>query len=547
VSGDGPVPRRLVALAATVTGMFVVAGFAAMWLLSPRVPYADTWRFLDRFLSVSFPANVLAADNGHREVFPNLVRVAELHWCDANQALQITGGMLLAALFGLLAWRSIRALAWAPRAAATVTIAAGVFWLGNGRKLAHGSESIHLFAVLCCLAGGLLALTRAAAGARATVLAALLALAATFCFGSGVACFPAFVVVALLQRRPVRDLLPFAVAGTLALAALLLGGDGGVPASWSLPRTAELALRLLGAPSTWAFSPLLDPEHAARLPGALLAGAAGLVAGPAHDAFGPALAARWPALAFGIAGAAWLLAATWRCARRTCAREALLGLGFAWFAVACTAMVAALRLDYFALHPEQVTTQRYLPWSMLLWTGLLLQRAATVERPRAALLSALVFAALLLPSSVWTARYAWKQRATAELTAVGAAVGMLGTDFPLEETIESELRHVLPALREQRTAMFAWPETAWLGRALPPGRAPLAVRDVVVEPRPNRFGPPGCAVTLLADDPGGDHLLLVDAAGVARGIVARLPFEPHWRGWMLGTPDAATLRVVTAP
>ncbi len=539
-------PRRLVALAATVTGMFTVSGLLTMWLLSPRVPYADSWRFLDHFLATPFPANVLAADNGHREVLPNAVRVVELHWCDANQLLQTSVGLALALLFVVLVWRTILPLPAAVRAAAAVVLAAGVFWLGNGRKLAHGSEALHLFAVLCCLLGGLRALAAPAARAREMVAAAALALVATFCFGSGLACFPAFAAVAVLQRRPWTHQLPLAGAALLALPGLLGGGDGTWPSAWSAGFAGELLLRLLGAASAWVFSPLLDPAHAARLPGGTLAALAGTVAVPAHAAFGPAASARWPAVAFGTLGLVWLAAASWRARARGAPAVAMIGLGLAWFATACMAMVAVLRLEYFVRHPEQITTQRYLPWSMLAWTGLLLARVATTT-PRRALVAALLFAVVLLPSSVWTGRYAWKQRATAELTAAGAAVGVLDRDFPLEETVESELLHVLPALRAARTSVFAWREVAWLGEPLPAGAPREVLADVTVERVDNVFGPPGSRVSFRADGAGGDRLLVAGPDGRACGIVVRLPFSPWWRGWMLGTAAPGALTAAAAP
>ena len=48
---------------------------------------------------------MLEADNGHRELFPNLVRVLELEWLHANQWLQIaTGAALACATASVLTW-----------------------------------------------------------------------------------------------------------------------------------------------------------------------------------------------------------------------------------------------------------------------------------------------------------------------------------------------------------------------------------------------------------------------------------------------------------
>ncbi|REN05975.1 hypothetical protein DSI35_15590, partial [Mycobacterium tuberculosis] len=63
-----------------------------VWL-SPRVLYADPWRFTQKLLEMPWPANVLVSDNGHREILPNLVRHAELEWLHGNQWLQIGTGV----------------------------------------------------------------------------------------------------------------------------------------------------------------------------------------------------------------------------------------------------------------------------------------------------------------------------------------------------------------------------------------------------------------------------------------------------------------------
>lgn len=78
-------------------------------MLSLRVPYADEWQHYARLLSEPFPASVLAAENGHVEVFANLVRLASLRWMSGDENVQIWIGLLLAlACFGAFvsfAWR----------------------------------------------------------------------------------------------------------------------------------------------------------------------------------------------------------------------------------------------------------------------------------------------------------------------------------------------------------------------------------------------------------------------------------------------------------
>lgn len=522
-------------------------GLLALLLLSPRVPYADPYRFLARLCREPFPANVLASDNGHREVLPNLVRLAELHWLGASQWLQIGVGAALAVVVAALAARATRELAAAPRAAALAVLAVGLFWLGNGRKLAHGNESVHLFLVLAFLLLGLRRLTTAVPDARAVAIATALALLATFSFGSGLACFPAFVVVLWLRRAPLAVYMPLGCGAVLALLGIWSADTRGTSLAGSLADRADLLLRWIGAPSAWAFSPVLDPAHAARQPFAWLRALLEPIAAAAHDAFGPHLSARWPGLAFGVLAALWLLAATARCRRRPANAVELLALGLAWFGAAVGALVIALRTEYFHEHPEQITTQRYIPWSMLVWTGLGLAAVARATRPRVVLCGAIAYAALLAPSQVWTTRYAWKQRDVAERTAVAAAVGVLGAGFALEETDEADLRAALPLLRERTAAMFAWPEVQLLLQPLPSAAKAVAIADVAVRPVENRLGEPGCEFEFSAVAPGAQRLLLAGADGIVRGLAIRRPLTDRWFGVARNSIDANELRVARQP
>ncbi len=525
-------PLRLLATA------YVLVGLVVMLRLSPRVPYADPWRFVERYLSEPFPANVVAADNGHREVLPNLLRVVELHTCAANQSLQIGVGMVLAMLTLALLLYSLRNLAPAGRSVGALVATVGLFWLGNGRKLAHGNESVPLFLVLSSLVLGLLALTatRIEQRARGAYAAAASGIVATFTFGSGIATFPAFAIVLVLQRAPVRHWLPVLVAALAAACGLLLGEQGALPSHVAIFERADLLLRWLGAPSVWAFIPMLDPDHAARLPFAQLRAMLTPLATAMHDVCGQSLSARWPALAFGAFGSLWLAVATYRTYRD--ARGALerIALGLAWFAVSVGALVVLLRTGFFRVHPEQVTTQRYVPWSMLLWTGLLLHHVARARSPARALWPALTFALLLAPSSVWTARYAWKQLAAAELTAVGAAVSVLANDFDLVETPEQDLRRALPLLAAHKAAMFAWPETALLGQRLgADSYTALTITEVVVREVVNRLGAPGSAITFASADTRSTRVVLFGPDRIVRGIAIRLPCDTTWRGWLQGS------------
>jgi hypothetical protein len=254
--------------------------------------------------------------------------------------------------------------------------------------------------------------------------------------------------------------------------------------------------------------------------------------------------AQWPAAAFGIVALLGATSATLRTMHRDPRNLARFALGLVWFGVAVGALVVALRLQFFRTHPDQITTQRYLPWSMLVWLGLVLLQ---IERARSAATAtslALAFAAVLAPSQIWTGRYAHKQLVAAELTALGATVGVLPRDFDLVETMPEDLDRAVPLLRRNGAAMFAWPETKALAAGSGDTLRPVAIAAVEIEPVDNRYAGNGCMVAFTAPTDAPDRLVLTDHLRPC-GLALRLPFIGHWLGFARGAPDAASLGAAT--
>ncbi|GAB3307284.1 hypothetical protein [Luteimonas notoginsengisoli] len=537
--------RHLVPLARALALFYLLAGVAAMWWLAPRVPYADGWRLLGHFLQAPFPQDILAPDNGHHEVLPNAVRVIELHAFAAQQWLQVVVGIALALTTVLVFWRGIRGLAAAPaRSAALLAVVLGVFWLGNIRALAHGNESVHAYCVTLFLAIGLHVLSRERGGRDGVVDAALAAacgLAAAFSFGSGIACFAGFAAVLALRRAPWPQWI--ALAAGLLLALVLLhfdGGSGALPALAPL-RQGETLLRWLAGPFVYAAWPLLDTQLAAQVPVTAARVPAQAIAHAYEGAFGPVLLARWPHLLFGLAGLAWLAVLAWRAWRdRASAAMAgigLAGIGLACFAAAVGAMIALVRIDYFSVHPGQLLAPRYVVWSSLFWAGLLLATAAQARRPARALALVVLVAITLLPSQLWMAKLGGGMQAVAGQTGLAAAVGVVEPSLPLGETVPEELAAALPSARAARVAVFAWPETQWLGhRPEADAMHPLDARDVEVAVVDNRLDPGarGRRVRFVLDDAPGERVLLLDGDGMVRGLAMRDRERGCWIGWMRG-------------
>ena len=543
-------PHAAIIAASALALVYGACGLVAMWF-APRVPYADVWRSLAHFLQSSFPRDVLAPDNGHHAVLPNLVRVIDLHVFAAQQGLQVVVGIALALATLLVLWRAIGSQAHAGiRAAVALVIMIGLFWFGSVRTLMHGNESVHAYAVTLFLALGLYVLTQAWRSAPATTasttdaaLASSCAMAAAFSFGSGIACFAAFAAVLALQRASWRAWCVLLAGLLLTVLLLHWSGGTGVPLRLAPLQQFEQWLRWLAGPFVYASWPLLDPAIAAQIPVPALRVAAVTIAQGYAAWFGPVMLARWPHLLIGAGGLLWLCIVGWRAWRQR-QPGALAAVGLACFGAAVGAMIVLVRGGYFEALPEQLLASRYVVWSSLFWAGLALAAIVQARHATRARALAIAVALLLLPSQAWMARYGTHMRAVAERTAVAAVDGVIDPDLPLGETVPAELTAALPLLRKADAAMFAWPEARWLGRR--PGAAQIVTldaRDVDVAAVSNRIGPAGRRVTFTLRD-ASNRLLLLDADGVVRGLAIRDGRGAQWVGWMHGIGSSAAPQVV---
>ncbi len=528
----------LLAASWALAALYAAIALAAMWL-APRVPYADGWRFLGQFALEPSLLAIFRPDNGHHEVLPHAVRVLELRVFDAQQWLQVGVGigLLLATLAGM--WFVLRKEASPERRVPAMLLAVcGFCWLGNIRTLGHANETVHAYLVTACVVLGITALgsrNGARPDARAAAIPALLGVVAAFSFSSGLAAFVAFLVVALLLRARASAYLVLGLTfvGTLVLRRWDNTGVEAAALGFAPLSQLDLLMRWLAGPSVYAIWPITDPALAAHVPTAALRAVTEWMANAWRGAFGPVMLARWPHLLVGALGACWLAVATWR-TRNTSSATALLGIGLAWFAFAVGGMIAVARLNYFGQHPDQLLAPRYLVWSSLFWTGLAIAAIARTERPHIVVPAVLAIALGLLPSQVWMWHLGASMRNAADRTAVAAAVGVLDPALRMGETRPDELARALPAIRASGAAMFAWPETELLGRAVgDTERGPVPIVSLSTDAVPNLFGEPGRRVRFEARS-DATRLLLVDADGIARGIAIRDPDEGGWVGWMRG-------------
>ncbi|MBW8367104.1 MAG: hypothetical protein K0M70_04510 [Arenimonas sp.] len=549
---ENPPGRR-----ATAAGRSAAAALLAvsvLWLWSAlaaianhafRYPAFDQYRFYPKYLDLDFPASALQLENGHRPIVPALVHIAEIHLTAADQGLQILLGvglaLLTAAGIALPAWRQRRS-ALAGAAAVLMTVLA-IFWLANARMLMHGSELLNVYLVSAATVLAL-ACVQAASQARPVAwmaLAGLLATAATFSFGAGMACFPALLLLAALRRLPARAFvlpaLMFALVAVVYLAQL--PGNDGVRSSISIQPLANLRLLLQWLASPWfhAWLGFAEPGFFSWNPGGT---AIERMLGGSAQGVANVLGGGWIAfagVAIGSAGLAAYGAMVLGALRRPLAitRRRSMGIGLSTFALAVGALVCVARLPAFEAVPLQVMADRYLPWVCLFWLGLGLGFGGAPLprsggwRPWVTPVGVLLLLACLWPSHVGWAGWSAAVHRIVQQSAVAAQLGIWDPHrFPrTEDAGRAEVERSLVLMRERRVAMFAEPAYGLVAdnwRA-PRGDAfvPAVAHAAVVRRFHDEHGQREVAaiegwVSRIEHRPRHPVLVVVDAQGAIRGL-----------------------------
>jgi len=410
------------------------------------------------------------------------VRLADLRWFAGSEVLQIAIALALAlATFAVLLRRLLSAPQQAPaaRAAAACVLALGLFWLVNERALAHANDGLHVYCVLFLLAMMIAVLARddAAITPLRVVFAAALCLGAALNFGSGIAAFVALGALLFLRRATGSA---FAIAGTgllITLAAYwMLKRDQSIPLTLAPARQLVYALSQLAAPVQYLLWPVVDPVAAAQIPAPF--GAFALACARAWQrAFGDVHTSLLPQSLCGALLVVSLAFATLR-ARRSPNETLRIGLALAWFGVGVSGVIALSRADYFAQYPTQLYAPRYLPWSTLAWSGMLIALVGSASTRGIALGIAFAVSLLALPAEVGMTRIMQHQREIADDVALAAVVGVWPDRGGPGETDPGDTQAGATAMRRYATGPFAWAEAAQIGENMPSDARPIAPIDL---------------------------------------------------------------------
>lgn len=551
-AGGAPWASRASVLLALVTlllaAAFVVDASRQIWVYGLGELYADQFRQYRRIIEQGLAESLILPDNGHRQLFSNAVRWADIALGQGDQRWGIAAGLL--AMLG--AWGAMLAVLWRGRrdplpvtAACSLLAALALFWFGAGRMQFHGNETLQVYLVVACavLANACLVQPGRDPWRRWAVIS-LLGVVAMLSFATGVAVLAGALALAVVLRRPWRELLG---GGLLALACvvtytfLLPGGEGvrntvrleplsvaATAATWlgSAPVVAWLGLGnegLLGA------SPQRIAE-AGALASTMVESAAAVRAGLGLDS---QLSAAFPAGVLGLVLLGLACLQAWLRPAQV-SRGAALGLGLSLFAAALGFLVAIGRLEYFRDHPQQVLADRYVLWGALFWFGLACYGMARLGAGQRAGLAAPLLAWLAL-GVLWTSHQvgAGWSRASAraiEARAAQAQTGLLQPGWaPFSDLPDLDaVRDHLDFYRARHLAQFRTARSRSLGsdvreRLSAAADAPAArwwqhfcnPLDPKVDGRPGGWHVAGVVERRAAADEG---LIAVDGAGRVVGL-----------------------------
>ena len=392
--------RATIALLVFIALIFALQTYSLLYNSGFEMPLHDQYFTFQHYIETSFPTNVLTPENGHRPIFPAMVRVADIEFFHSSQVLSRVIGTLLTTLVWLMLLflclrqpaASGNALHHAdahlsqtqqskPLRAAVIAllVTLALLWLGNVRMLVHANEQLHVYGVLLGLTLAIGTQYRMRDQVNGVGFCCMLAAAffATFCFGNGLVVFPTLMVLAYLLKWPWRWQLAllFSTVFATLLYSRWLPGTSQVPPITNLTTGVALVMSWLNSAvhSAWLIFAPLDDKTINYL-GAQAYNTAWV--GKSAQSFGFAQAGSSVRLTFwlGLIGTGAALWAVLRHTRRKIeSRLQFVALALMIFSGGTACLIVLFRAQYFIDAGEsQVFADRYVPWSSLWWLGLAL-------------------------------------------------------------------------------------------------------------------------------------------------------------------------------
>lgn len=456
--------ERVVQIFAILIGaVFLLSGVVYLYLGRVTLLWAgDLWDIYTFACNHTWLQSALLKQDAHVKFFPSSICLANLRFfhVDDVQMLFFTGlGLLFVTVLLLLipVWRD-KTVSVTAKTLSTLVVLVGNFWMGRASITANGEFNCDNSLVMsgAALAFLLIAKTRCSWTVSAIVVCA--GFVASFSFGTGLAIWPTLLLLAWCLRLPRRTIGLFGISALAA--AVVYEMLPAIPSAYGVQKVSNVSIgnpmaaltefcRLVGSPALYTITAWRGGKTLTDL----------------EQSFSIAL---WS----GVAGLAFAgIAVIPRVLRRDLGKSGLenTGISLLIFNLFALTLITVGRLRSLNLVP---VAPRYLFWSSLLWTSLILlglKRAERLQWGR--------WPTLLLPFAIaifaWPAHYqAWFSCKNAQFMYDKDATALINGAFetqriqmvpPQFKQVFEERVRLASQLRARRLDIFADGLQDWIG------------------------------------------------------------------------------------
>jgi hypothetical protein len=458
-----PAVERAVQISAIFIGaVFLLSGVVYLYLGRVTLLWTgDLWDIYAFAWNHTWFQSALLKQDSHVKFFPRCVCLANLRFFHGDSQMLFFAGLGLlfvtASLLLIPVWRD-KTTSLTGKTLCTLVVLLGNFWMGRAAITANGEFNCEDSLAMGGAALAFVVIAKARCSWTTTAIVLCAAFLASFSFGTGLAIWPTLLLLAWCLRLPRRTIVLLVIS---ALAAVVIYEVLPVlPFSW--PEVSE------ASPG----NPIGDLTKFCRLVGSpVLYTIAAWRGGKALTALEQSSSiALWSGLAgLTLAG----IAVIPRMLRRDLAKSSLesTGLSLLIFNLFALTLITVGRLKSFDLAPF---APRYLFWSSLFWTSLILlaiKRAEHLRWGRRAI--------LLLPFAIAT--FAWPAHCQAWFSCKIAQIMYYDRDATamINGVVDAQTRQIVPPefkqilegrlhmvsqVRAHRLDVFADGLQDWIGR-----------------------------------------------------------------------------------
>jgi hypothetical protein len=458
-----PAAERAIQIFAILFGaVFLVSGVIYLYL--GRVTFlwtGDLWDIYAFAWDHTWLESALLKQDVHVKFFPRCVCLANLRFFKGDPQMLFFAGLGLLFVTALLLlipiWRD-ETVSLTAKSLSTLVVLLGNFWAARATITANGEFNCEDSLAMGGAALAFVVIANARCSWTTTAIVVFAGFLASFSFGTGLAIWPTLLLLAWCLRLPRQTLVLFGIS---ALTAAVIYEVLPVLPS-DAPKVSEISLgkpvgvltefcKLLGSPVFYTIAgwhgakPLADLRQSF---GIALSGVAGLT----------------------LAGVAVIP----RMRRRDLGKSGVerTGLSLLIFNLFALSLIAVGRLKSFDLGPF---APRYLFWSSLFWTGLILLGIKRAEHLRWGRWPALLFP-FAIAVFAWPAHYqAWFRCKNAQINSYDKdATAMINgvVDTQMAQAIPPEYKRVFEdrlqkawQLRACRLDVFAEGLQDWIGHS----------------------------------------------------------------------------------